>query len=258
MMRRSAAVVATLGVLATTLGVLAASNPWPRDRGPGPMTLLTNEFASDHPDDAASARSADWWVTSGSLFAGRDYLWSGRPDDGRPGPASSPWTGSAVLRALSAREARSDTAVRFDLRINALTQTARTAARQFDGVHVMLRYQSEESTYYVSVGRRDGRYAIKRKTPGGPSNGGTYVTLAATDSPAPPRMRTGWHTVEMSIRGSRTVVVVLRVDGVPVLRAVEHKPASDVAPVAGRVGLRGDNCDFLVRGFRESARAAVL
>jgi hypothetical protein len=256
MMRRGVSVTAALGVLAATLAVLVASSPQPR--GPGPMALLTNEFAFHHPADGASTRSADWRVTSGSLFGGRDYLWSGRPDDGRPGPASSPWTGSAVLRALSSGDDHADTVVRFFLRVNGLTQTPRTAARPFDGVHVMLRYQSEESTYYVSVSRRDGRYAIKRKTPGGPSNGGTYVTLAATDLPAPPGMRSGWHTVEASIQGDRTVVVGLRIDGRPVLRAVEHKPATDRTPVAGRVGLRGDNCDFLVRGFRESARADVL
>jgi hypothetical protein len=255
MMRRPVAVAATLGVLGTALGVLVASGP--PDRGPGPMALLTNEYAFHHPADGAAVTSGDWWVTSGSLFAGRDYLWSGRPDDGRPGPVSSPWTGSAVLRALSARAGRADTVVRFDLRVNGLTRTARTAARPFDGVHVMLRYRSAEATYYVSVSRRDGRYAIKRKTPGGPSNGGTYRTLASTDPPSPPRLRTGWHTVEVSIHGSRTVVVGLRIDGLPVLQAVEHRPATDLAPDAGRVGLRGDNCDFLVRGFRESARAAV-
>jgi hypothetical protein len=148
--------------------------------------------------------------------------------------------------------------VRFDLRVNGLTETVRTGERRFDGVHVMLRYQSEESTYYVSVSRRDGRYAIKRKTPGGPSNGGTYVTLASTASPAPPRIRSGWHRVEASIHGSRTVVVGLRIDGFPVLHSVEHQPAADQTPAAGRVGLRGDNCDFLVRGFREDRRHLVL
>jgi hypothetical protein len=258
MMRRSIAACAALAVAATTLGLLAGGSPVPRHRGPGAMVLLTNEFAYHHPADDAAARSAAWWVTSGSLFGEGDYLWSGHPDDGRPGPASRPWTGSAVLRAVTARADYTDVAVRFDLRVNGLTQTARTAARQFDGVHVMLRYQSEESTYYVSVGRRDGRYAIKRKTAGGPSNGGTYVTLASTDSPSPPAMRTGWHTVEAAIHGSRTVVVSLRIDGVPILRATEHRPAADVVPPAGRVGLRGDNCDFLVRGFRETPGAIVL
>ena len=256
MIRRGITVTAALCVLAAVLAVLAASNTVPRYRLPGRLPLLTNEFAYRHPADHASARSADWWVTSGSLFGGGDYLWSGRPDDGRPGPASSPSTGSAVLRAVSARADHTDTVVGFDLRINGLTETVRTAARRFDGVHVMLRYQSDESTYYVSVGRRDGRYAIKRKTPGGPSNGGSYVTLASTGPPA--RIRSGWHHVEASIHGYPTVVVGLRVDGRPVLRAVEQRPPGDRTPVAGRVGLRGDNCDFLVRGFRESPRLAAL
>jgi hypothetical protein len=247
-----------IGAAAAILGVLAATSALPRDQGPGRMTLLTNEFAYRYPSGPGSMRAAAWWVTSGSLFANDDYLWSGRPDDGRPGPTSDPWTGSAVLRAVTARDDYADVVVRFDLRINGLTETVRTAEHRYDGVHVMLRYQSEESTYYVSISRRDGRYAIKRKTPGGPSNGGTYVTLASTETPAPARIRSGWHHIEVSIRGSRTVAVSLDIDGFPVLHSVEHKPAADLTPIAGRVGLRGDNCDFLVRGFREDRRRIVL
>jgi hypothetical protein len=247
-----------LGAAAAILGMLVATSTFPREQAPGPMMLLTNEFAYRFPGGPGSVRPAGWWVTSGSLFAGGDYLWSGRPDDGRPGPASDPWTGSAVLRAVTARDDYTDVVVRFELRINGLTRTERTGEQRFDGVHVMLRYQSDESTYYVSVSRRDGRYAIKRKTPGGPSNGGTYVTLAATDSPAPARTRSGWHRVEVAIHGSRTVTVALDIDGFPVLHTVEHKAAADRTPIAGRVGLRGDNCDFLVRGFREDRRRIVL
>jgi hypothetical protein len=247
-----------IGAAAAVLGMLAAAGALPHDHGPRRMTLLTNEFAYRFPAGRMSVQSAGWRVTSGSLFASGDYLWSGRPDDGRPGPASDPWTGSAVLRAVTATDDYADVVVRFDLRVNGLTRTARTGEHRYDGVHVMLRYQSAESTYYVSISRRDGQYAIKRKTPGGPSNGGTYVTLASTDSPAPARIRSGWHHIEVSIRGSRTVTVGLAIDGLPVLHSVEHKPAADRTPIAGRVGLRGDNCDFLVRGFREDRRRIVL
>ena len=251
MIRRIGAAAAPACVLALLL-ISAA----PRDQGPrGPLALLTNEFAYRHPAGAGAVRSPDWWVTSGSLFGAGDYLWSGRPDAGRPGPVSQPWTDSAVLRAVTTRDDYADVAVRFGLRVNALTETARTPAADLDGVHVMLRYHSEQSVYFVSVSRRDGQYAIKRKTPGGPSNGGTYVTLAATGTARLPAPRDGWRHVEATIAGSRTIAIGLRIDGYPVLHAIDHV-AGPVPP--GRVGLRGDNCDFLVRDFRVTGRSILL
>ena len=225
MNHRVALPVAIAGSLATALTAIPVAVP-----GPATMTPIADEFAKVSPA---------WRVTSGSLFGHGPYLWSGVPD---AGPA--PHNDSAVLRAVSTGAGYRDAAVRFDLRVNALSSTDRTPARDFDGVHVMLRYRSEQDAWFVSVRRRDGRYAIKRKTPGGPSNGGTYRTLAATD---PMPVRPGWHHVEAAIRGDRTVTVSLRIDGFPVLTAVDHVPAG--TPAAGRVGLRGDNCDFLVRHF---------
>jgi hypothetical protein len=249
--RRISAVAALACVMITAV----PAGHGPPDHELGNLSLLTNEFAYRHPTDAGAVRSRDWRVTSGSLFGGSGYLWSGHPDAGRPGPSSRPWTDSAVLRAVSTRDDYADVAVRFALRVNGLTETPRTPAAGLDGVHVMLRYRSEESVYFVSVSRRDGQYVIKRKTPGGPSNGGTYVTLAATDNARLPPARAGWRHVEATIAGSRTIVIALRIDGFPVLQATDHL-AAPLPP--GRVGLRGDNCDFLVRDFRVSARSTLL
>ena len=200
----------------------------------GSLATVVAGFAVPGPFGSALFTPAPptWNVTSGSLFGDDAFLWSGMPQH----------PDSAVLRAVGERS-YGDVAVRFDLRVDGLSTTARTPERDFDGVHVMLRYRSEEQAYFVSVSRRDGRFAVKRKTPGGPSNGGTYRTLAFLQS-SPLR---GWHHVEASIRGDRTVTIALRVDGFGVLTAIDHVPAG--TPATGRVGLRGDNCDFLVRDY---------
>jgi hypothetical protein len=41
-----------------------------------------------------------------------------------------------------------------------------------------LRHVSELNLYAITVDRRDGEVVIKKKCPGGPSNGGTYYALA--------------------------------------------------------------------------------
>ncbi|WP_433304335.1 hypothetical protein ACQP2F_14670 [Actinoplanes sp. CA-030573] len=219
------------------------------------MTLLSNEYAFRHPATPDAIGSPDWTVTSGSLYRHGDYLWSGTPDASPPGPSSARGTDSAVLRAVRAGSGYTDVSVRFDLHVNGLTTTARTPARDFDGVHVMLRYTSERSAYFVSVSRRDGLLVIKRKTAGGPSNGGTYRTLAMAPAPLP-APRSVWRHVEATIRGSAAVRVTVRIDGFAALQAVDHTAPGD--SVAGQVGLRGDNCDFIIRGFRISPPATLL
>jgi hypothetical protein len=221
---------------------------------PSGTRLLTNEFAYRHAGDPRAVRSADWIVTSGSLFRHGGDLWSGPPDGDAPGPASTAATGSAVLRAVTRRDDHLDAAVSFSLLVSRFTTTGRTEARDFDGVHVMLRYRSEESAYFVSVNRRDGTYAIKRKTPGGKSNGGTYRTLAEGSQPVLPRLGSGWRHVAVAIHGTTTVTITLHIDGVPVLRSVSTGPARSAA---GRIGLRGDNCEFFVRDIRIGRRSVA-
>ena len=221
----------------------------------GTPTLITNEYAYHHQGSPDAVRSPDWIVTSGSLYAAGDLLWSGRPDDRSPGPTSALGTDSAVLRAVSTRNDHNDVRVSFAVQVAHLVQTARTPAIDTDGVHVILRYQSEFSTYYVSVFRRDGELAIKKKVPGGPSNGGTYLTLASTASAV--AMRTGWHQVEATISdtGSGSARLTLRLDGRPALDVVDSGANAPVIASPGRVGLRGDNCEFYVRDFRVVPRA---
>ena len=94
----------------------------------------------------------------------------------------------------------------------------------------------------ISVMRRDGLVTIKRKLPGGPSNGGTYVTLASDRSPD----RVSASGIEVRVETTDrdgAVLITLWLDDVAVLEAVD---AGDLAaPITGPtgIGLRADNIE---------------
>ena len=94
---------------------------------------------------------------------------------------------------------------------------------------------------------------IKKKMPGGPSNGGTYYEWKPV--PYTARINTPVH-VEASIQTQRDASVILRltIDGKVLLR-VRDDGRIGSAPILGngRVGLRGDNCEFYVRNFKVTA-----
>jgi hypothetical protein len=119
----------------------------------------------------------------------------------------------------------------------------------WDGVHVFLRYQDEESLYYASVDRRDGTTAIKKKIRGGPSNGGTYVDLATGHHSVPPNV---WEHVRATVASTNDggVAIKLFVDAVLVASAVDSGVGGPAIVRAGKVGIRGDNAEFEVDGFR--------
>jgi hypothetical protein len=260
-----AAVLCAVAVAAATalrLIVLAPVVPGPAGRGPGETarpaptgspipTLITNEYAYHHEGAVDAVRSPDWIVTSGSLYGSADLLWSGHPDDRPPGPTSALGDDSAVLRAVSTRGDYADVKVSFALRVIQLGRTSRTPAQDYDGVHVFLRYQSEFATYYVSVFCRDGQVKVKKKVPGGPSNGGTYITLASSALRVDPGLPGVWHQVETTVsrEGTAAARLTLRLDGRLVLDVVDRGAIAPVIAAPGRVGLRGDNCEFYVRDF---------
>ncbi|QDQ98786.1 hypothetical protein [Tomitella fengzijianii] len=211
--------------------------------------LVTNEFAHRHPAGDGAVLSPDWIVTSGSLFARDSAGWTGVPDGADPDAQSGNGTGSAVFRAVSRRADLGDTRVDFDLRVLGFVTTPRTPAQDWDGVHVFLRYQSDAELYAVSVIRRDGTLAIKKKTPGGPINGGAYTTLAEGQSPS--LAGTAVHvTATVRTMSDGSVVLSAALDGATVLRATDTGQGGPPIHKAGRVGLRGDNCEFAFRGFR--------
>jgi hypothetical protein len=120
----------------------------------------------------------------------------------------------------------------------------------FDGLHVFVRYTSPQSLLVVSVCRRDNVAAVKKKVEGGDTNGGTYYTLASAGSACAVGR---WHTADVDVRNvGDGVQVDVRVDGRQVLTA--HDAGTGGAPMlaSGRVGIRADYVEFLLRRFTVS------
>ena len=93
---------------------------------------------------------------------------------------------------------------------------------------------------------------IKEKLPGGPSDGGTYYTLRQAPYKIPPHT---WVPIRVTIRTltSKAVRIGLIISNHQVMTMTE--PAGRVPPIlsAGRVGIRGDNCEFYFRDFTVSS-----
>ncbi|MEX2195518.1 MAG: hypothetical protein WD844_09560 [Thermoleophilaceae bacterium] len=208
--------------------------------------LVTNEYAHW---SSGGVESPDWDMTSGSLFAGG---WTGVPDDCGPNRLSTNCTNSAVFRLNTKRFDFGDVRVDALLRGNAWTSTGSTPEVGFDGIHLWLRYQDEESLYYASVARRDGKVLVKKKCRGGSSNGGTYYEIGS--SAVIPLPLGEWRAMGASIDTAADGSVVVEVfrDGVRVLRAVDAGEGCAPITAPGAVGVRGDNLDFHVRDFRIS------
>ena len=247
-----------VGVLGLALaGVHAATRTPPHDGVWRPVFAKTRGLVANELDVSSSAnrvaRSPDWIVTSGSLFSDDGAAWTG-PIDGRsPDPVSRISTGSAVFRVVS-RPTFLSCVVDFDLRLDSRTTTPRTPARAYDGVHVFLRYRDAWNLYVVSVARRDGSVVVKRKE-APPGVGGTaqddgadYVTLASATAVFPLHE---WHHVTVQVSDDpRGVRLQLAVDGRTLLDVIdEGVDGSRPLAAAGRVGLRGDNTEFHVRGL---------
>jgi hypothetical protein len=216
--------------------------------------LVTNEYAHWNPGAKDAVKSDVWALTSGSLLRRNSMGWTGVPDDRAPDATSSTGTNSAVFRLITHRDDFGDVAVSFALVHHGFVTTDSTPAVAWDGVHVLLRYQSEESLYYVSVNRRDGAIVIKKKVPGGPSNGGTYHTLASGKAAftvgAVQRVEA---TVMTEADGSVTISLVGS-DGRTLLRASDTGVGGPPITAAGRIGIRGDNSELSLDDLTVTAR----
>lgn len=225
-----------------TSTTLAAATPRFVDRFEGSDRLVTNEYAQNNPREPDAIVSPAWDVTSGSLFVRDGMGWTGPPDHESPSPDSSVATGSAVFRAFPRVETDGDSVV--SLRLLPIGFVDDSNRQDWDGVHVLTRVRSDAEFYSVSVLRRDGLIAIKRKLPGGPSNGGTYVTLASAEVPT---AGDGWHDIRVDTTDRNgTVRILLWLDGVVVLEAID---AGEFAPpITGPsgIGIRGDNIEFTI------------
>ena len=134
-----------------------------------------------------------------------------------------------VFRARTETEEPADVTVALRFRIDGYEAVAEQ--HEWDGVHLGLRDTSPDDLYYLSVARRDGTDAIKRKSEG-PSE-----TLAQ----APMELRAGrWHTATVSASDTAEGVrLVLEIDGTEVLSALDDEPLTG----PGRVALRSDNVE---------------
>lgn len=219
----------------------------------GPDRLLTNELAYRGRDARGVPRSATWTVTSGSWFIRDGQAWTGPPDGERPDTRSRAHNDSAVLRVLSKSTSLRDVDVSFTLTNQGMTTTARTPAVAHDGVHVFLRYRGEAELYAVSVNRRDGAVVIRKKVPGGTQNGGTYYDVggrAKRPISFGDRQRV---TVRVRDELDGSVGFRLRIDGRTVLTARDAGVGGAPLRGGGRIGIRGDNDNFLVDDLRVEA-----
>jgi len=215
------------------------------DSSPG---LLTNQYAYWHPSDPAAVFSSVWMVVNGTLYSRDGNAWSGVPDGIVPDSLSGNGSGSAIFRMVSRRKDFENVIVRFSYFIHGQTSTPRTPPVPWDGLHIWVRHQSLYHSYIVSVGRRDNFAVIKKKMPGGPSNGGTYYTLGESPLGMEPGM---WHTVALYVENCRDGVVrlVLARDGKEVLRTSDTGAVSPAIGEPGSVGIRGDNTEFSLDDF---------
>ena len=209
----------------------------------GQHGLVTNEYAYWHPHSPDAVTSPVWDMTSGSLFARDGVGWSGVPDARPPDSHSTRTNNSAVFRLNTRQRDFGDVTVNFRLRNLGLTATPQTPAQEWDGIHVWLRYQSEYELYYVSANRRDGEVVVKKKVADGPSNGGTYYTLAEANRPVSLRHLA---TVSASAHNDAdgAVRIDLSIDGKHLLTAIDHGSGGPPITEPGAVGIRGDNCNF--------------
>jgi hypothetical protein len=203
--------------------------------------LITNETAHWSPTNPSAVYSPIWDQTSGTFYAQGNQGWTGMPDS---------QNNSAVFRVTTQRADFRDVSVSFSLLNQGLTTTARTPAVAWDGLHIFLRYQTEAHLYYASLNRRDNTVIIKKKIPGGPSNGGTYYNL----SPAIPFNvpYNAWQSVKATVKTNpnQSVTIQLFQQG-QLLASATDTGAIGGPPItaAGRVGIRGDNANLKFDNF---------
>lgn len=212
------------------------------------------------------------------LAAAVEDLGSRAPDDGRPGPylvdpfrrdgnflltngelsysTAGASTSSPILRHVTRRRDFQDVRATLDFQHLGFVTGPRTPARNFDGVNVWIRYQSQYSLYYATFNRRDGQIALKKKEPrphDPTSNYGRYHMLAAAsrsfESGADQRM-----SVEAVNVGRRSVQLTVRdAEGRVLLSYLDDGSVGGPALTSpGAVGVRGDNSRLLLQRLEVS------
>ena len=216
--------------------------------------LITSEFAYWNPSDVSAKKSTQWELTSGSLFAKGGAAWTGAPDSGHaPNNLSSNFNGSGIFRLTTKRADFGNVKVSFDLNLHKLSTGDATPEVAWDGVHIFLRYQSQYHLYYASINRRDDTVVIKKKVPGGPSNGGTYYDLSTFNKYKVPYDK--WQKVSATIKNESdgSVSIELFADGKSVAKAKDTGTNGAPITAPGKVGIRADNADLQFKNFTVTA-----
>lgn len=214
----------------------------------GPNRLLTNEWATRHPDSPQAAKSAQWFVTSGSLFIRGGAATDGRLDDRAADPRSARSTNSAVFRAYTRHRFQPSYRLTCEVRVEPPQEVTGLRPAPWDGLHLMLDAESPEAAYYVSLYRRNGQAVIKKKTPGGSVAGGSYTVLSHY---VPSHLQAGrWGEVRVDVRraGPRAVTIDLYEDGTLLTTATDDETVSGSPPLtSGRIGIRADKTSFAIK-----------
>jgi hypothetical protein len=179
-------------------------------------------------------------VSSGTLFGHAGQWFTGTPNEA---------TGSEVFRIQTRRADYRNVVVSFVLRNLRLSTTGRTAPHGYDGVHVGVRWHSQYETYYVSVNRRDRYCVIKKKVPGGPSNGGTYLAMSRRVRHRFPFGAPQHVEVRVADEPDGSVTIALFIDGAVVVAGSDHGADGPPLRAPGRIAIRGDNDEFMFGSF---------
>lgn len=241
------AAVAVVGSPAEA-GLTTGATVWYPTASPNSGSLITNEYAFYNPTLPDRVESTHWNATSGSVFGtwvdGVGWAYdTGALVPGAPDADSNPNTNSNIWRVVS-KPTFGDVSVLSIVNAQSMHSfPGITPAVDWDGLHYFLRYQSEESLYYVSVVRRDGRMVIKKKCPGGGSNGGTYYTLAQTAANAyPPLLGTPrWRGASIRTLADGSVEIKAYHISTVTLTAIDNGTGCAQITNSGSVGFRGDN-----------------
>lgn len=209
--------------------------PIPEPAPEPPITTTPNYLFSDafnYPDGVIADGSTPWDTTSGTAYA----------------KSKTAWTNSDVFRIITDRSDFKNVAVAFDLKVNKFL----SPSTGWHGVHIFLRYQSQYHLYYATIARPDGKVVLKKKMPGGPSNGGTYYELTPYISKAFP---TGQYVnVKATVRDvSGGVEIKLYANGELVAAAVDKGTGGAPITNGGKTGVRADYTDMNFDNFTVSA-----
>lgn len=223
--------------------------------GVGNSPVVTNEYAYWNPTAGDRVEDPQWYANSGTLWGVNGFAFNYKDpmDIGAPNAQSTNHNNNAVGRFVTKKSDFADNyAIRVWIQNVGLTVPSGVidgevnVAHDWDGVHIWANYQAENNLYYASINRRDGKVVIKRKKPGGGSNGGTYVDLSTYNNYAVPTRSTQYRIVVETINTSPLTVRIRLWDFTTMLaEGIDSMAVSGVAPLtSGSVGIRSDNCKW--------------